>query len=236
MGGPDQFPGPRGISNPWSTIKDAGVTHWQFDDCRLSKTNLRSAGAATRRSRRSSNPSRRPAKLGIPVVEYNFYAHRAIEGYFAEDGRGGAGLTGMNYTIKVESAAAARRRRAHLDEMWDNITYFLKAVIPPAEKANVRLALHPNDPPVPLSRGSRQIMGTVEGWKKLISIVDSPSNGITFECGVSREMGHDPVEVCRYFGTRDRINHVHYRNPIVECRITTTWKALSMRATTTCWR
>jgi mannonate dehydratase len=96
--------------------------------------------------------------------------------------------------------------------MWANITYFLKAVIPVAEESNVRLALHPNDPPAPISRGSAQIMGTVEGWKHLIKIVDSPSNGITFDCGVTREMGNDPVEVCRYFGTRDRMNHVHYRN------------------------
>jgi mannonate dehydratase len=99
--------------------------------------------------------------------------------------------------------------------MWNNITYFLKAVIPTAEKANVRLALHPNDPPAPVSRGSQQIMGSVEGWKKLVSIVNSPSNGITFDCGVTREMGQDPVEVCRYFASRDRINHVHYRNVIV---------------------
>ena len=48
----------------------------------------------------------------------------------------------------------------NLDEMWNNITYFLKAVIPTAEKANVRLALHPNDPPAPVSRGSQQIMGS----------------------------------------------------------------------------
>ncbi len=53
------------------------------------------------------------------------------------------------------------------------------------------------------------------GWKKLISIVDSPSNGITFDCGVTREMGEDPVEVCRYFASRDRINHVHFRNVLV---------------------
>jgi mannonate dehydratase len=85
-------------------------------------------------------------------------------------------------------------------------------VIPTAEKADVRLALHPNDPPAPVSRGSQQIMGSVAGWKKLISIVDSPSNGITFDCGVTREMGDDPVEVCRYFAARDRINHVHFRN------------------------
>ena len=100
--------------------------------------------------------------------------------------------------------------------MWANITYFLKAVVPEAEKAGVRLALHPNDPPAPVSRGSEQIMATIDGWKKLISIVNSPSNGITFDCGVTREMGGDPVEVCRYFGSRDRINHVHFRNVMVK--------------------
>jgi mannonate dehydratase len=100
--------------------------------------------------------------------------------------------------------------------MWANITYFLKAVIPEAEKAGVRLALHPNDPPAPISRRSHQIMGTIEGWKKLIGIVDSSSNGITFDCGVTREMGGDPVEVCRWFASRDRINHVHFRNVKVQ--------------------
>jgi mannonate dehydratase len=154
-------------------------------------------------------------KVGVPVVEYNFYAHRAIEGYFGEIGRGGAGLTGMNYDRMKDLPPLPDEGTHNLDEIWANITYFLKAVIPTAEKANVRLALHPNDPPVPLSRGSQQIMGSVEGWKKLITIVDSPSNGITFDCGVTKEMGHDPVEVCRYFGTRDRINHVHYRNPTI---------------------
>jgi mannonate dehydratase len=155
---------------------------------------------------------RAAGKAGIPVVEYNFYAHRAIEGYYAEEGRGGAGLTAFS-EARVHGLPPLREEGAHsVDEMWKNIAYFLKAVIPVAEQSNVRLALHPNDPPVAVSRGSGQIMGTVEGWKHLISIVDNPANGITFDCGVTREMGHDPVEVCRYFGSRDRINHVHYRN------------------------
>jgi mannonate dehydratase len=158
---------------------------------------------------------RAAGKVGMPVVEYNFYAHRAIEGYYEVDGRGGAGLTGFDVD-RVKDLPPLPAEGVHsLDEMWSNITYFLKAVIPVAEKSGVRLALHPNDPPIALSRGSGQIMGTVEGWKHLISIVDSPSNGITFDCGVTRETGNDPVEVCRYFGTRDRINHVHYRNPTI---------------------
>jgi mannonate dehydratase len=165
-------------------------------------------------------------KAGLPVVEYNWYAHRAMEGYFEETGRAGAGWTGFDYEREVENGGEKTKFKdlpplanegAHtLDEMWTNITYFLKAVIPEAEKAGVRMALHPNDPPAPVSRGSQQIMGTIEGWKKLIEIVKSPSNGITFDCGVTREMGGDPVDVCRYFASRDRINHVHFRNVKVQ--------------------
>ncbi len=150
------------------------------------------------------------------MVEYNFYAHRLVEGYYEAPGRAGAGMTAFDYD-RVKDLPPLPAEGAHtLEEMWKNITYFLKAVIPVAEKAGVRLALHPNDPPAPLSRGSQQIMGDLKGWKRLIEIVPSKSNGITFDCGVTRELGEDPVEVCRYFGSRDRINHVHFRNVRVQ--------------------
>jgi len=174
-------------------------------------------------------------KVGLPVVEYNFYAHRAMEGYFEEidKERGDSGWTGFDFEL-VQKAGQPYQNRPEengmkfkdlkplpeigawtLEQMWANITYFLKAVSPTAEKANVRLALHPNDPPAPISRGSQQIMGTLAGWKKLISIVDSPCNGITYDCGVTRELGEDPVAVAKYFGQRDRINHAHFRNVLV---------------------
>ena len=159
---------------------------------------------------------RAAGRTGLPVIEYNWYAHRAMEGYFEEAGRAGAGWTGFDYE-RMKDLPPLPEEGAHaLDEMWGNITYFLKAVIPEAEKAGVRLALHPNDPPAPISRGSHQIMGSVEGWKRLIDIVPSKCNGITFDCGVTREMGGDPVEVCRWFASRDRINHVHFRNVKVQ--------------------
>ena len=188
-------------------------------------------------------------KGGLAVVEYNWYAHRATEGYYERVGRANAGYTEFDYDLELlvnesggvvqgiqrdedgkitpETVAAnpnARRVKlrdlpplanegAHnLNEMWANITYFLKAAIPVAEKYDVRLALHPNDPPAPVSRGSQQIMGTVEGWKRLISIVNSPANGITFDCGVATEMGSNAVEAAEYFASRKRINHMHYRN------------------------
>lgn len=159
---------------------------------------------------------RAAGKVGLPVIEYNFYAHRAMEGYYEETGRGGSGYTAFDYERMKELPPLPAEGAHSLDEMWNNITYFLKAVIPVADESGVRMALHPNDPPAQLSRGSGQIMGTVAGWKKLIDIVPSKSNGITFDCGVTREMGEDPIEVCRYFGSRDRINHVHFRNVIVK--------------------
>lgn len=155
---------------------------------------------------------RAAGKAGLPVIEYNFYAHRAMEGYYEEVGRAGSGYTAFDYDRMKDLPPLPQEGAHSLEEMWKNITYFLKAVVPVAQEAGVRLALHPNDPPAPLSRGSGQIMGTVAGWKRLIEIVNSPANGITFDCGVTREMGEDPVEVCRYFASRKRINHAHFRN------------------------
>jgi mannonate dehydratase len=155
---------------------------------------------------------RAAGRAGIPVVEYNFYSHRLTEGYYEELGRAGAGMTAYGYDRARDLPPLPDVGLHTVDEMWANVTYFLKAVVPAAEAAGVRLALHPSDPPVPLSRGSGQIMATLAGWKRLVEIVPSPANGITYDCGVTRELGEDPVEVCRWFGERDRINHVHYRN------------------------
>lgn len=191
-------------------------------------------------------------KGGLAVVEYNFYAHRAIEGYYETVGRAKAGYTGFDYEMELlvnenggvvqpiyrdengqitpETLAAfpnakkvkfkdlpplANEGAHNLQEMWANATWFLKIAVPAAEKAGVRLALHPNDPPAPVSRGSQQIMGSLAGWKRLIEIVNSPANGITYDSGVTREMGEDSVAVAEYFASRKRINHVHYRNVLV---------------------
>lgn len=154
--------------------------------------------------------------VGLPVIEYNFYADRLMEGYYEKKGRGDSGITAFDYAPAKDLPAKVEIGVYTSYQLWDNLTYFLKAVVPVAEKAGVRLALHPNDPPVPISHGSAQIMATFKDWKRMIQVVDSPSNGITYDCGVSREMGEDPLEVLRYFGSRDRINHIHYRNVTVQ--------------------
>ncbi|WP_257659276.1 mannonate dehydratase [Parapedobacter lycopersici] len=157
---------------------------------------------------------RAAGQAGLPVVEYNFYAHRLMAGYYGVEGRGGAGITAFDYARAADIPSDPEPQTAEM--LWDNLTYFLNAVIPVAEEAGVRMALHPNDPPIPIAHGHEQIMARFEDWKRLISIVDSPANGMTYDCGVSRELGEDPLEVLEYLGSRDRINHMHYRNVIVE--------------------
>ena len=158
---------------------------------------------------------RAAGKAGLPVIEYNFYAHRLTEGYKEEIGRAGAGMTAYDYELSRQLPPRDGVGTHTRADQMKRAEHFLKAVVPEAEKANVRLALHPNDPPVPLSRGSEQIMATVEHWKQYLNLVKSPCNGMTFDCGVTRELGEDPVAVCRYLGERDCINHVHFRNVIV---------------------
>ncbi|MGH9160264.1 MAG: mannonate dehydratase [Vicinamibacteraceae bacterium] len=151
---------------------------------------------------------------GLPVIEYNFYAHRLTEGYKEETGRAGAGLTAYDYELSKHLPPGEGGTHSRAEQL-KRAEHFLKAIVPEAEKANVRLALHPNDPPVPLSRGSEQLMATFEHWKEYLNLVKSPYNGMTFDCGVTRETGEDPVSVCRYLGERDCINHVHFRNVVV---------------------
>ena len=154
-------------------------------------------------------------KAGLPVVEYNFYAHRLTEGYKEETGRAGAGYTAYDYELSRRlppKEGVGTHTRA---QQLERARRFLKAVVPVAEKAGVRLALHPNDPPVPLSRGSEQLMGSFAHWQEYLGLVESPASGMTFDCGVTRELGEDPVAVCRWLGERDRINHVQYRNVVV---------------------
>src|SRR6266516_1937961 len=114
---------------------------------------------------------RAAGKSGLPVIEYNFYAHCLVEGYYEEVGRAGAGMTAFDYD-RVKSLPPLEHEGRHSpEEMWGNETYFPKAVVTVAEQSGARLALHPNDPPAPISRGSGQIMSTLAGWKRLIDIV-----------------------------------------------------------------
>ncbi|MBK9677801.1 MAG: mannonate dehydratase [Saprospiraceae bacterium] len=111
-------------------------------------------------------------------MEYNWYVDRLTDGYFEVEGRGGSGITGFDYSKVKDLPAKPEIGIRKAEEIWANLEYFLKAVIPAAEKAGVRMACHPNDPVSQQSHGSDQILANLAGLKRLITIVDSPSNGM----------------------------------------------------------
>lgn len=157
-------------------------------------------------------------RLAIPVLTYNFTALRASAGYGARygGGRGGADWRDFDYARIAELPPLEDVGEHSLEAMWERIGEFLHAVTPVAENAGVRLAVHPNDPPVPFFRGVAQPLGDLDGLKRLIDLVDSPSNCLFFDTGVTTEMGEDAVAAIGYFGQRNRIGAVHFRNVRVE--------------------
>jgi len=151
-------------------------------------------------------------RLGIPVVEYNFFGVRNVEGLYKTPGRGGAIYRAFDQNRSKQDTPLPAMGTVNADEMWDRLRYFLKAVVPVAEESHVRLALHPNDPPVPSHRGVAQPFASIDEWKRLVNFIRSPANGITLDTGVTAELGGQVEEVIRYFGARNCINHVHFRN------------------------
>ena len=106
------------------------------------------------------------------------------------------------------------------DDIWANYTYFIKAVLPVAEKADVRLALHPDDPPTAASammNGVAKIFVDYDGYKRADEVAGhSPYWGLTFCVGTWSEggarMGKDVFGMIDDFGARGKIFAVHFRN------------------------
>ena len=103
------------------------------------------------------------------------------------------------------------------EEVYARAKYFLDGVMPTAEKYNVQMACHLNDPPAPVLRGVEQWNFPVfEGIKRFSELVDSPMHGFNFCCGTASEGLINPaVELCpivEYFGQRKKLFNIHFRN------------------------
>ena len=150
-------------------------------------------------------------KAGIPIFGYNWMPLGVWRTYRSSLGRGGAHVTGFDYEL-VKGIPLTSLGKISDEQMWENFTYFLKAVIPVAEEAGVKMALHPDDPPVPSLAGVARIFRDVESFKRVIEMVPSENNGLEFCQGTITEMGVDVIGAIRYFGERKKIFYVHFRN------------------------
>lgn len=144
-------------------------------------------------------------RLGIPLLCYNFMVGTGWARTGVRRGRGGARAT---YFSLAETPPAPLRLDA--DQVWANYARFLAAVMPAAERARVRMALHPDDPCLPALGGFARIFGSVAAFDRAYALHPSPANAVTFCQANFRLMGAPLEATARHFGAR--IAFVHARD------------------------
>ena len=125
--------------------------------------------------------------------------------------RGGALVTGYDHQ-QMPKQADTEYGTVTEEQLWDNLKYFLGCVVPVAEEAHVKLAMHPDDPPISPIRGLGRIMRSIENFQRLVDLVPSVVNGITMCQGNFTLMTDDLPSVIRNFGQQDKIFFVHFRD------------------------
>jgi mannonate dehydratase len=149
-------------------------------------------------------------ELGIPLLCYNFMATIGwCRTHTHVPTRGGA-LTNHFQLSALDPNPVAIEDRVTEEKLWENYTYFLRAALPAAEKAGVKLGLHPDDPPLSPLRGVGRIFSNPEGFARAMALSDSPAHRITFCQANFKAMGCDVAATARRFA--DRIAFVHFRD------------------------
>lgn len=168
-------------------------------------------------------------RAGIKIIGYNF----SIAGVWGwrrlPVGRGGAVTSvfdatsfdaqapipdGMVWNMRYRPAVAAGAPVSVSEaELWQRFEWFLKELVPVAEAAGVRLAAHPDDPPMEMLRGTARLVNQPAKYDRLVSLIDSPSNALEFCIGSLQEMTTgDVYQATRNFARAGRIAYVHFRN------------------------
>lgn len=150
--------------------------------------------------------------VGIPVWCYEWMpVFNWLRTSKAVLSRGGALATGYDHKL-MQDEPLTEYGIVTDEQLWNNLKYFLEQVVPVAEEANVKLAMHPDDPPLSPIRGLSRIMRSIENFQKLIELVPSPVNGIALCQGNFTLMTDDLPSAIRHFGKQKRIFFVHFRD------------------------
>lgn len=128
--------------------------------------------------------------------------------------RGDAQARAVNMTV-LEKQAPTHGRTFSDDEIWNNYTYFIRQIMPVAEAAGVRLALHPNDPPMGAIAGVPCLIHSFDDYRRAFKIGNSDMLGMEFCTGCWGEGGDnfgDMLAAIDHFGRAGKIYIIHFRN------------------------
>ncbi|MFZ1756148.1 MAG: mannonate dehydratase [Caldilineaceae bacterium] len=152
-------------------------------------------------------------RAGIPYLGWNFKPMGNFR-TTADVGRGGVRYSTFDYAEFMQKRPPLHEPAVSEAEMMERMERFLHAVIPVAEKAGVRMALHPDDPPVPEPLGGvAQICSTPAQFRHHFQVVDSPNNRMLFCQGCMTEsLGVGVYDFIAEMAAADKIGWVHFRN------------------------
>jgi mannonate dehydratase len=151
-------------------------------------------------------------QAGIPVLGYNWIPDGVWRTAKAAHGRGGALVTAYDHAIgnAISTGNLPLRDEA---QMWANWEHFITEVLPVAEKAGVKLSLHPNDPPVPMLDGVARLFRDEAAFSRAMTFADSPMHGVCFCTGTFAQTGvSSMLQSLRRFARAGRIHYVHLRS------------------------
>ena len=157
---------------------------------------------------------RNMGRAGVPVYGYHWMVNQpgatrnSWRTSLTTPGRGGAQVSSFELE-RANRGPLFRDREYSRAEMWSNYDYFIKAIIPVAEEAGVRLALHPDDPPVAALGGIPRLFHDLDGFQRAMDVADSPASGLNFCLGNWTAMGVDIQDAIRRFGGRGQIVYGH---------------------------
>ncbi|PSR35764.1 MAG: mannonate dehydratase [Sulfobacillus thermosulfidooxidans] len=152
-------------------------------------------------------------RLGVSIWCYNWAAGLGWQRTATRlRGRGDAIVSGYDHRLVGNEAPPMMGPVDH-ETLWHTLERFLERVVPVAERAGVRLALHPDDPPmIPEIRGVARIMNSIPAFERLLALNPSSVNGITLCQGNFTLMTNDLPQVIRTFVSQDRVPFVHFRD------------------------
>jgi len=172
---------------------------------------------------------RNVGKAGIPIIGYNF----SIAGVWGHVNRpvarGGAVTATFNLQEGPEETPIPNGQIWNMtyrseysvgfippissNELWQRLEHFLKELVPVAEEAGVRLAAHPDDPPMPAIRGYGRLVNQPQLYQKVLDIVPSPSNALEFCLGTLQEMTDGNIyDTIDQYSKQNAVGYVHFRN------------------------
>ena len=165
-------------------------------------------------------------EAGIPIMGYNFSIAGVCGRTHQAYARGHAMSVGMEGPLDAPmpngmawnmvydpDAPAGHIPSATHEQLWQRLGDFLEAVVPVAEKAGVKLALHPDDPPMPFMRGQPRLVYQPQLYQQVIDLKPSRANALEFCLGSLAEMTEgDIYETVEQYSLQQKLGYVHFRN------------------------